>query len=100
MSQRDYYQVLNVSKQATESDLKKAYRQLAMKYHPDKNQGDHTAEEKFKEALRLLDYLIDNENDSAKSTQLERLKKLLTYFDGYFRFFYNFRNYFFFFMSH
>jgi antitoxin component HigA of HigAB toxin-antitoxin module len=42
-----------------------------------------TNEEKFKEALRLLDNLIDNENDSAKSTQLERLKKLLTYFDGY-----------------
>ena len=42
-----------------------------------------TNEEKFKEALRLLDNLIDNENDSAKSTQLETLKKLLTYFDGY-----------------
>ena len=42
-----------------------------------------TDEEKFKEALRLLDYLIDNENDSAKSTQLETLKKMLTYFDGY-----------------
>ena len=41
-----------------------------------------TNEEKFKEALRL-DNLIDNENDSAKSTQLETLKKLLTYFDGY-----------------
>ncbi len=50
MSQRDYYQVLNVSKQATESDLKKAYRQLAMKYHPDKNPGDHTAEKNSKEA--------------------------------------------------
>ena len=42
-----------------------------------------TNEEKFKEALRLLDNLIDNENDSAKSIQLETLKKLLTYFDGY-----------------
>nr|ABZ08377.1 hypothetical protein ALOHA_HF4000APKG2O16ctg10g23 [uncultured marine crenarchaeote HF4000_APKG2O16] len=42
-----------------------------------------TNEEKFKEALRLLDNLIENENDSAKSIQLERLKKLLTYFDGY-----------------
>ena len=42
-----------------------------------------TNEEKFKEALRLLDNLIDNENDSDKSTQLETLKKLLTYFDGY-----------------
>ena len=42
-----------------------------------------TNEEKFKEALRLLDLLIDIENDSVKSTQLETLKKLLTYFDGY-----------------
>ena len=42
-----------------------------------------TNEEKFKEALRLLDNLIDNENDSAKSPQLETLKKLLNYFDGY-----------------
>ena len=42
-----------------------------------------TNEEKFKEALRLLDTLIDTENDSDKSTQLEALKKLLTYFDGY-----------------
>jgi len=61
MSQRDYYQVLNVSKQATESDLKKAYRQLAMKYHPDKNPGDHTAEEKFKEAAEAYEVLKDPE---------------------------------------
>ena len=61
MSQRDYYQVLNVSKQATESDLKKSYRQLAMKYHPDKNPGDHTAEEKFKEAAEAYEVLKDPE---------------------------------------
>ena len=61
MSQRDYYQVLNVSKQATESDLKKAYRQLAMKYHPDKNPGDHTAEEKFKEINAAYEVLGDPE---------------------------------------
>ena len=61
MSQRDYYQVLNVSKQASESELKKAYRQLAMKYHPDKNPGDHTAEEKFKEAAEAYEVLKDPE---------------------------------------
>ncbi len=61
MSQRDYYQVLDVSKDATESELKKAYRQLAMKYHPDKNPGDHTAEEKFKEAAEAYEVLKDSE---------------------------------------
>jgi len=61
MSQRDYYQVLNVSKQASESELKKAYRQLAMKYHPDKNPDDHTAEEKFKEAAEAYEVLKDPE---------------------------------------
>ena len=60
MSQRDYYQVLNVSKQASDSELKKAYRQLAMKYHPDKNPGDHTAEEKFKEAAEAYSVLSDS----------------------------------------
>ena len=61
MSQRDYYQVLNVSKDATESELKKAYRQLAMQYHPDKNPGDHSAEEKFKEAAEAYEVLKDPE---------------------------------------
>ena len=61
MIQRDYYQVLNVSKQASEAELKKAYRQLAMKYHPDKNPGDHTAEEKFKEAAEAYEVLNDPE---------------------------------------
>ena len=56
---KDYYQILGVSKTATESELKKAYRKLAVKYHPDKNQGDKTAEEKFKEISEAYDVLSD-----------------------------------------
>ena len=61
MTQRDYYEVLNVSRQASDSELEKAYRQLALKYHPDKNPGDHAAEEKFKEAAEAYEVLNDLE---------------------------------------
>ena len=52
---RDYYEVLGVSKTATKDEIKKAYRKLAIKYHPDKNQGDASAEEKFKEATEAYE---------------------------------------------
>ncbi len=61
MSQRDYYEVLGVSKNANESELKKAYRQQALKYHPDKNPGDKKSEDKFKEASEAYDVLKDPE---------------------------------------
>jgi molecular chaperone DnaJ len=59
MAKRDYYKVLDVPRTANEADLKKAYRRLAMKYHPDRNPGDKEAEENFKEAKEAYEVLSD-----------------------------------------
>src|SRR5579872_4957751 len=59
MAKRDYYKVLDVAKNATEADIKKAYRRLAMKFHPDRNPDDKEAEEKFKEAKEACEVLTD-----------------------------------------
>ena len=61
MSKRDYYKVLDVPKTATEAEIKKAYRRLAMKYHPDRNPGDTEAEERFKEAKEAYEVLTDQQ---------------------------------------
>ena len=58
-NKRDYYEVLGVDKNASEDDIKKAYRSIAIKYHPDRNPGDKEAEEKFKEAAEAYDVLHD-----------------------------------------
>ncbi len=58
---RDYYEVLGVSKTASEDEIKKAYRKIAIKYHPDRNPGDKEAEEKFKEAAEAYDVLHDQQ---------------------------------------
>ena len=61
MAKRDYYEVLGVDKNATADDIKKAYRKLAVKYHPDKNPGNKEAEEKFKEAAEAYSVLSDSD---------------------------------------
>ena len=65
MAKRDHYQVLGVARDASEEDLKKAYRKLAMQYHPDRNQGDKGAEAKFKELNEAYDILKDAEKRAA-----------------------------------
>lgn len=68
MSKRDYYEVLGISKSASQEEIKKAYRKMAIKYHPDKNPGDKEAEEKFKEAAEAYEVLSD-ENKKARYDQ-------------------------------
>ncbi|HRY99785.1 MAG TPA: molecular chaperone DnaJ [Bacteroidales bacterium] len=61
MAKRDYYDILGVERNAADADIKKAYRKMALKYHPDKNPDDHTAEDKFKEAAEAYEVLSDQE---------------------------------------
>src|ERR1700742_5297387 len=68
MSKRDYYEVLGVSKGASADDIKKAYRKVAMQFHPDRNPGDKPAEEKFKEAAEAYEIL----SDADKRAQYDR----------------------------
>jgi len=65
MSKRDYYEVLGVQKNASDEELKKSYRRLAMKYHPDRNPDDKSAEDKFKEAKEAYEILSDAQKRAA-----------------------------------
>src|SRR5829696_4528912 len=68
MAKRDYYEILGVSKGAATEEIKKAYRKVAMQYHPDRNPGDKAAEEKFKEAAEAYEIL----SDADKRAQYDR----------------------------
>ena len=65
MAKRDYYDVLGCGKDAQEAELKKAYRRLAMKYHPDRNQDNPAAEDQFKEAKEAYEILSDSDKRAA-----------------------------------
>ncbi len=65
---RDFYEILGVSKTASQDEIKKAYRKVAMQFHPDRNPGDKAAEEKFKEAAEAYEIL----SDADKKAQYDR----------------------------
>ncbi|MBN8686393.1 MAG: DnaJ domain-containing protein, partial [Chitinophagales bacterium] len=69
MAKRDYYEVLEVAKNASADEIKKSYRKKAMEYHPDRNPGDKAAEDKFKEAAEAYDVL----SDADKRARYDRL---------------------------
>ena len=68
VNKRDYYEVLGLAKGATPEEIKKAYRKLAVKYHPDKNPGDKEAEEKFKEIAEAYAVLSDEKKKQEYDT--------------------------------
>ena len=72
MSKRDYYEVLGVQKSATKDEIKKAYRKVAMQFHPDRNPDNPTAEAKFKEASEAADILLNEALQKKDSSYLKQ----------------------------
>ena len=72
MEYKDYYKILGVDKKATQDEIKKVYRKLALKHHPDKNPGDKKAEEKFKEISEAYDVLGDAEGCGKEAGKVQR----------------------------
>ena len=96
MAKRDYYEVLGVQRNASDAELKKAYRRLAMKHHPDRNQGDVGAEKHFKEASKHTVtarkmHGVDGLGDSDKSSRDMRdsTNHVNNYWRGHFKGHYN-----------
>ena len=67
MAEKSYYDILGVDKNASADEIKKAYKKVAIKYHPDRNPGDKEAEEKFKEAAEAYDVLHDSDKRATNS---------------------------------
>ena len=82
MSKRDYYEVLGVDKGASERDIKKAYKRLAMKYHPDRTQGDKAMEEKFKEIQEAHEVRVaqaeTDQNEAAEGGKISNILATLS----------------------
>ncbi|MEI6338843.1 MAG: DnaJ domain-containing protein, partial [Verrucomicrobiota bacterium] len=73
---RDYYEVLGVERAVGEDEIKKAYRKLAVKYHPDKNPGDHEAEERFKELGEAYEVLMEPDKRAAYDRHVHAAKEM------------------------
>ena len=71
MAGKDYYKILGVNKNASKEEIKKSYRKLAMKYHPDQNKGDKASEERFKEVNEA--YAVLSDEEKRKVSRLERV---------------------------
>ena len=77
MAKRDYYEVLGVEKTASEAEIKKAYRKMAIQYHPDKNPGDKEAEAKFKEINEAYDTLSDPEKRKKYDNPMSNMEDMM-----------------------